>query len=170
MCVQTHTSTLNSWSLKEISQKKNPPKQTKKKPDSISPAAHTCRVTGNDSEHPLPFDVWLLCEWRASWGLVDLWPPQCLPCWWEGRGSMGENQFIWVEISLFANNKINFSFWSTVGLLWFQMLFFFGGGEVLAEWWFVWVINWLQTGLISSQTPDWTSIMCFTGHHTPLSP
>lgn len=62
--------------------------------------------------NPLPFDVWPLREWRASWGLVDLWPPQCLPCWWEGRGSMGERERInYFNLnnrfkSLFVNNII----------------------------------------------------------------
>lgn len=70
--VFAHTSTLNSWSLKEISQKKN---SKQKNPDSISLAAHTCRETGNDSEHPLPFDVlaavWMTSILRPCWPLTS---------------------------------------------------------------------------------------------------
>lgn len=45
---------------------------------------HTCKEPGNDSQRPLPFDVWLLCEWWASWGLVDLRPPSVYLA--DGRG------------------------------------------------------------------------------------
>lgn len=37
--------------------------------------ANTRRKVGNDCERPLTPDVWRLCEWWASWGLVDLRPP-----------------------------------------------------------------------------------------------
>ena len=144
MCFLTHPLwVLEVW--KEISQRKK---------EKILTGFHHARTHAGTlvltASNPLPFDVWPLREWRVSWGLVDLWPPWCLPCWWEGRGSMGERERIYSFNlnnsfkSLFVNNLISFSFWSAVGLLWFWILALFGGGaDEHTGSIVVLVINWL---------------------------
>lgn len=117
-----------SWSLKRYFTER------KKK----TPHTHTCRKPGNDSLCPLTFDVWLLCEWWASWGLVDLRPLSVYladgrgdRAWEKERGRRRINYFPtswiidWMSVFVDSAKKIRFSFGAAGGLLWFSA--FWGG-------------------------------------------